>query len=266
MFKKLTVALAQIDIVWEDKNANKKICEQCVKQAADSGSDIVIFPEMTLTGFSMRVKYTGELESNSDTLDFFSSLAKKYKIAIIFGVVFFDSNSGLGKNMAIAVDSKGVIISSYQKIHPFSLASEDRFFSSGKKLAEFNLNGWKCSLAICYDLRFSELFESISNARPDIIFVIANWPQTRREHWEKLLCARALDTQSIVVGVNRVGKGNGLSYSGFSQAYEADGTLLLNAKSKKGLSIAEFDRRKTAEWRKKFPLFRDKKFHLYKHL
>lgn len=261
----LAVAIAQVDIIWEDKAQNRRCCEKLIKQSALDGADIIVFPEMTLTGFTMHSATMGEAEKESETVSFFSSLAKIHKIAIIFGVIFRD-RLGKGRNMAITVDKNGRVIARYQKIHPFSYAREDRYYKSGNQLVAFRLNGWKCAVAICYDLRFAGLFEAMAQQKPDMIFVIANWAKKRIEHWKILLAARALDTQAFVVGVNRVGEGDGVFYNGCSRVHGPDSALVHDAKNATGIQIVPVDLVMVRDWRKKFSSLRDKKTGLYPHL
>ncbi len=261
----LKIALAQMDIAWEDKEKNKRRCEAYVRRASAQGADVIVFPEMTLTGFTMRASKFGEAEAASETMAYFSSLARTHRVGIVFGVIFSAEN-GRGKNMAVALDRRGNMLSHYQKIHPFSFSGEDKAYESGDELGFFQLKDWQCALTICYDLRFAGLFEKIAERKPDVVFIIANWAEKRIEHWETLLRARALDTQAFVVGVNRVGKGGGITYNGHSLVYAPDGTRVLDAKSKEGMHIATIDRRAVTNWRKKFPSLRDKKPEVYERL
>lgn len=261
----LTLALAQMNSAWEDKEKNKAQCKKYVLGAVQRGANAIVFPEMTLTGFTMRAAKFGEAENTSETVAFFSALARAHRIAIVFGVIFLDAD-GRGKNMAVAVDQRGQLLSAYQKIHPFSFGGEHKTYAPGNTLGLFRLLKWSCALTVCYDLRFAGLFERIAEHRPEVIFVIANWADKRIEHWEALLRARALDTQAYVVGVNRFGTGGGVKYSGHSRVYGPDGSLLADAESKTGLCFVTLRKQPLVKWRKSFPSLRDKKPELYSHL
>ncbi len=259
------VALAQMNVEWEDKTKNQTTCEELVAKAANRGVDIVIFPEMTLTGFSMNVAKVGELNNRSQTTRFFADLASKYKLGIVFGVVE-KTLSAKGANTAIFVDRSARVKARYQKIHPFSFSGEHKHFISGEKLSFFTVNGLRFVLAICYDLRFPGMFEAISRYKPDATIVIANWPQQRISHWKTLLCARSLDLQSYVIGVNRLGDSPVGKYNGESTVYDPGGKAILKLNNKAGVGYVDLKKADVLEARRKFPSVKDKKFSVYKNL
>ncbi len=260
----LRVALGQIDIAWEDKEANQKTCADFVDRVAAT-SDIIVFPEMTLTGFTMKVAENAEQSTGSTTRQFFLGLAKQARQWIIFGLVEKAKATNKGKNMAYVLDPRGTVAAAYQKIHPFSFGKEDRFYQGGNKLGLFTVKGWKAAVVICYDLRFPGLFEVLAKHKPEVIFVIANWPKARIADWHALLRARALDMQSYVVGVNRIGEGNGLQYSGGSEVYGPDGVLICQALSKEA-TVVVLEKTAVARRRKVFSSLADKKPGVYSRL
>lgn len=253
------VALGQIDISWEAKEKNKKTCEKVVRLAVARGADLVIFPEMTLTGCS---KF-GEPIKNSDTVSFFRRLALMHKINILFGVALTAGSSRKSGNRALVADKTGRIISTYQKIHPFSFSGENRYCEPGNKLSFFKINGLKFSLVICYDLRFPGMFEAISKKSTDAIVVIANWPQARIHHWKMLLAARALDTQSYMIGVNRVGKEGEDIYNGQSAVFDPTGQLLNKLSSSPSIFMVTLQKKVIDNYRKSFSSLRDKRPSIY---
>ena len=264
MDSKIKIALAQFDIDWENKISNQKKCQKIIKNAKKNGASLVVFPEMTLTGFSMNIGLISETENSSMTILFFKSMARLNNINIIFGVVLKDEGRK-AKNIAVAVNTKGKVISKYQKIHPFSYVKEDDFFEAGKKVAIFKIKNIKFSMIICYDLRFPCLFDAISKHRPDIIVVIANWPQKRITHWDLLLRIRAMDVQSFIVGVNRTGEGNGIKYNGHSSVYAPTGDKIFPTGHPKS-KLFLLNKKKVISTRKTFPTLKDKKYNLYKAL
>lgn len=260
----LRIGLAQMEIAWEDKAMNRERCAAIIRRAAQRGIELLVFPERTLTGFSMAVARTGESMAESSTIDFFRTEARRHQVAIVFGLDTKERGSRKGGNVAVAVDRNGRVLAQYAKTHLFSFSDEQRFFMAGNTLAFFSLNGMRCALAICYDLRFPGLFEAIAREKPDVIFVIANWPTARIADWDALLKARALDTASYIVGVNRVGKGNGLDYNGHSSVYDPSGERLLLLSRGAALGTMTVDRAVVAKRRAQFPSFRDKRHGLYR--
>ena len=187
----MRVALAQTDMVWEDKKASIQKAEKMVSEAAKSKADIIIFPEMSFTGFSMNLEKIGEKRDCSETVSCMSTLSKKYNIAIGFGWASLpDKKGGKGKNIFSVTDREGKLIAEYEKIHPFTYGGESRVYEGGEKLVSFSFKGHNISLFVCYDLRFPEVFQAAAK-KSDVMFVIAQWPETRSIHWQTLLRARA---------------------------------------------------------------------------
>lgn len=259
----LKVYLAQIDIAWEDKAVNQKIILAETKKAVRLGADVVVFPEMTLTGFAVSSTSAAENEATSESLAFFKKNAKQNKIAVVCGVLV---KSGKKKsNLAFIINSKGAVLTRYQKMHNFTFGGEDNHFVPGQKITTATINGFKLAPVICYDLRFPGLFEALSKKRPDVFLVIANWPAARSVHWQQLLPARALDTQSFVVGVNRVGEGSGLHYSGNSAAYNPWGEKIVDCNSGGGKMVT-LKKNELTEIRNKFSSLKDKRYKIYSSL
>lgn len=253
----MRVALAQTDMVWEDKKASIQKAEKMVSEAAKSKADIIIFPEMSFTGFSMNLEKIGEKRDCSETVSCMSTLSKKYNIAIGFGWASLpDKKGGKGKNIFSVTDREGKLIAEYEKIHPFTYG--------GEKLVSFSFKGHNISLFVCYDLRFPEVFQAAAK-KSDVMFVIAQWPETRSIHWQTLLRARAIETQSYIVGVNSFGVRDGLGYSGDSMAIDSIGNILGQLSGREGMLICDIDDR-AWELRNKFAIGKDRRENLYYRL
>lgn len=259
----IKIALISLEQLWEDKEANLELCKKYIQKAYECNADLIIFPEMTLTGFSNNIKIIAEDFKNSQTIKSFSILAKKYKMGIIFGVVVKNGNKGL--NESIFMDNNGKIIGKYIKIHPFSLADEDKFFDPGDKLSIADFTGIKFGLTICYDLRFPELYSALGK-QSDIVVNIANWPAKRVNHWDILLRARAIENQIFMIGVNRIGKDeNGLEYVESSKIINANGDELGFDKYN-DMKIYEIDTKWTKDFKMKFNTVKDRKIEFYKEI
>ena len=133
-------------------------------------------------------------------------------------------------NSLIHINNKGELVSKYQKVHPFSFGNEDKNYSKGEKDWNTQIEDFKIGLSICYDLRFPELYRLYAKERVDALVSIANWPDTRIEHWRTLLKARAIENQCYMIGVNRVGKDPKLNYVGYSGVYDPMGKELVSVK------------------------------------
>lgn len=251
----MKVALIQLDIVWEDKQANFKNAEGLIKEAAQTGCDIVVLPEMFSTGFSMNVKGIAE-EEDGLTASFLSGMAKRHSINVIGGFAARGKGS-MGKNVAHVYGRDGVLFSSYSKMHPFCPAGEHDHYEGGEGPVVFKLDGVPASIFICYDLRFPEAIRAVAR-EVNAVFVIANWPSERVEHWRALLKARAIENQCFVIGLNRIGTdSNGIVYPGASGVFGPDGREICAASEQDELVVCEFDPREAEKLRSDFPFLDD---------
>lgn len=255
----MKIGLGQLDIVWENKKQNQIKCEQMLKEAKKNSVDLLIFPEMTLTGFSMNTNVIGENFEASDTIAFFQKKSIEYQMAIVFGYVEKTDKKAL--NRLVFID-RGSILIHYAKIHPFSFGEENLYYQCGNTLGQCVFGDFHMSTFICYDLRFPELFQACSK-KSEVMVVIANWPQTRVEHFRALLKARAIENQCYVIGVNRVGEGKGLIYEGSSGIYDPYGQLITKETNSEQLIIGEIEKNIVINCRKEFPQQNDKRFSLY---
>lgn len=260
----MKVALVSLDQIWQDKVSNMQLCEVYIKEATKFGADLVIFPEMTLTGFSMDIEAIAESERTSKTVEKFTRMATKHQINLMFGVVIRADNRA--RNVLYFVDKKGDIKASYTKIHPFTYAGENKYFISGEKATVVRCNEDNLALTICYDLRFPELYAVLAESS-DIMINIANWPARRIDHWQTLLKARAIENQVFMIGVNRTGiDGNGLEYVESSAIYNANGDKLEPYDTFKDMQLFDVDTNWTKMYRKRFNTVADRRIELYQEL
>ena len=260
----MNIALVSLDQVWEDKELNIKECEIYIEEASNNKADLIIFPEMTLTGFSMDIELIGEKKESSASVNYFQKLAKTYQIAIIFGVVFLNNNKAT--NNLIFVDRNGKMIVQYTKIHPFSFSGEGEVYQGGDKIGLVEFKDCTVGLSICYDLRFPELYSALGNTS-DLIINIANWPKRRISHWHSLLKARAIENQLFCIGVNRTGlDGNNLEYEESSLIFNANGESLSPDYTYKLMNIFAVNLNWTKLFKGKFNTTQDRKIELYKEI
>ncbi len=248
----MKIALIQYDPVWENKSVNIEKIKTLLSQT--DATDILIFPEMTLTGFTMKSNdFAEELEGQSYL--YFSSLAKEKKCAVMYGMI--EKGKKKNFNTLVHLNNQGKIISTYRKIHPFSYSSEDIFYGKGKNNVVTKVKGIKIGLSICYDLRFPELYRFYAKEKVHLIVDIANWPDSRVEHWRTLLKARAIENQCYVAGVNRVGNDTKLHYNGFSSVFDPMGNEIVAVGNEEKVIFAEIDKTYIDEVRKKLPFLDD---------
>ncbi len=252
----MKIALLQMDIAWEDREANLRRAAALVEEAARAGADVAALPEMFSTGFSMNPADFAEPEDGR-TASSLSALAGRHGICLVAGFQTIRPGGGKALNSAHAYGRRGELLAGYGKLHPFSAAGEDRHFRAGDGPVVFGLDGVASSVFICYDLRFPEDFRKVA-ARVVLIFVIANWPAEREDHWLSLLKARAIENQCFVAGVNRTGRdGNGVVYQGRSAIFGPWGNSLASAGSGEEVLLCEIDPGEAEKTRAKFPFLRD---------
>lgn len=260
----MKIALISLNQSWEDKEANKKLCLQHLEECKPFGLDLVIFPEMTLTGFSMNTEEIAEIFENSDTISWFAKQAQKFKINIVFGVVL--KSNLRAKNHLIFVSKDGKLLVNYAKIHPFSFSGESKFYDGGSEIKFIEFANSILGFTICYDLRFPELFQALSN-KSEIIINIANWPKKRINHWRILLKSRAIENQVYMIGVNRTGQdGNGLEYEKSSLIINPNGEEVNSIYSNKSIELFEINTSEVQNARKSFPIKDDRKIEIYRSI
>jgi omega-amidase len=264
--EQLKISLAQIDIFWEDKAKNRAKALHFIQKASEEGSKYIIFPEMTLTGFSMAVQSIGEsTDCAGGTVDWFKQQALQYNIHIGFGYAALEQGCTKGRNNFCTVSPYGEEIGMYSKIHPFSYGLESLHYTGGDVVTTFTIGEFTVSNFICYDLRFPEIFQ-IASRKAGLITVAANWPKARREHWLTLLKARAIENQCYIAGINRVGVGDNIEYLGDSLLMDPLGNVIAFGGSAETLITADIDIRSVFELRNSFRLKDDRREDLYNKL
>lgn len=259
----MKIALSMMNQVWENKSANMIVCNELAERSLKNRADLLIFPEMTLTGFSLNTSGVAEDANSSQSLLGFAELAAKHNMGVIAGLVL--KANDCFHNCAVVFGRSGEQLCHYAKIHPFSLSGENRHISGGAELATFEHEGLRFGLTICYDLRFPVLWYSLAD-KCDCIVNIANWPARRVDHWRTLLQARAIENQVYVIGVNRIGlDGNQLEYVESSYAFAPDGSIVNPVVIDEGLSIIEIEKTAVKKCQDAFPVRNDRRHTLYKN-
>jgi len=258
----MQVALIQTDIAWNDPEANIQQTRLLIETACRGGANLVVLPEMFNSGFSLA---TGELAERCNRLGIqcLTDIARKLSIFCI-GSLPEVADSGAVYNTAYVIGPQG-IVTKYRKVHLFSFGAETTAYQPGDRIECVELGGVRVTPLICYDLRFPRLFSAAAD-RTDLFVVVANWPTPRREHWMTLLRARAIENQAFVIGVNRIGAGGNLMYSGNSMAFGPSGDLLVDLGSDANMKIVTVTSEEVQVTRSAFPTLRDRRLDLYAHM
>lgn len=254
----LKVALVQANQIWENKEENLKNYDRLLETL--SGVDLILLPEMFHTGFSMNAENLAETEDSSIGLEWLKNKAKIKNAAIYTSLIFKEND--FYYNRGVFVEPTGAIYT-YDKRKTFGLAGEDKVYTAGTSETIVTYKGWKFQLQICYDLRFPEIVRNriLPNLFPayDVILYVANWPQRRSEHWKTLLKARAIENQSYVLGVNRVGTdGKELEYSGDSMLIDSLGNSELCRESVEEVVNFELSYDMLLKTREMLPFLKDR--------
>ena len=251
----LKVALIQSDLHWQSADANLAQFEEKIWQI-EGKPDLIVLPEMFTTGFTMEPQGLGE-PVNGKSYKWMKQQAAQTK-SVVLGSVIINEGGNFYNRLLVAFPDGKVL--HYDKKHLFTLAGEDKEFSSGGIRLVFEWKGWKIMPLICYDLRFPVWSRSRSESityEYDMLIYCANWPKPRVQAWDKLLAARAIENQSFALGVNRVGvDGYGKEYSGHSAAYDFFGNQMAFSEKEEILEVA-LSKEELEKYRERFPFQKD---------
>lgn len=211
----LKVTLFQVKQEWEDKEVNLTHFNQLLNEL-ENPTDLIVFPEMFQTAFTMNAKGMGET-MDGPSLNWLKQKSREKDAAIVASLIIEENGHYFNRMVFVTPDLQ---VQHYDKRKLFTLANEDEHYTSGDKNTILEYKGWKLLLQVCYDLRFPEIARNRVSEKKfdyDAIIYVANWPEKRSLHWKVLLQARAIENQCYVIGVNRVGEdANNLVYSGDS--------------------------------------------------
>ncbi|MEG1595892.1 MAG: nitrilase-related carbon-nitrogen hydrolase [Lachnospiraceae bacterium] len=256
----MKIAICQFSPKWEDMEYNFSKARTFIIRAVEQQTDFIVFPEMSFTGFTMNLQLAEK--QNGCTIEWMIRTAKEFSVAI--GAGFAKKQGIKAENHYSIVNKNGEIILDYTKIHPFSFSGEDKYYEGGTQLYTCELQDVCIGTAICYDLRFPEIFQILSQ-EAHLILVPANWPGARKEQWRALCVARAIENQAYVIGVNCVGEINHLTYTGDSCVINPMGENMIPFLEEEQVAIFELN--DDAEvYRRKFPVKQDRRPELYKVL
>lgn len=225
----MKIALLQMDIVWGDPEENVRKAEAL--RASQPGADLYVLPEMWATGFATLPEGLAEKESHSVALDWMKKTASDYSCAVCgsLAVEVEDEQGGSYRNRLYFVTPDS--ISYYDKHHLFAHGHEHEHYTAGQTHTIVNWKGVRFLLLTCYDLRFPVWARYGWAGEYDAIIYVANWPHSRMDAWNVLTHARAIENQSYVIAVNRVGSDPSCSYTGGSMMIDPIGRTICACKN-----------------------------------
>ncbi len=272
----LSITTIQTNIAWENKAANLQILENKINDLEEK-TEIIVLPEMFSTGFSMQPEKLAET-MDGETVQWMKDVAAKNKIILTGSLIIQEDDQFYNRLIWMLPNGQAGY---YDKRHLFAFGEEDKHYTAGNKRLIASAKGWKINLQVCYDLRFpvwarNRIIENKSaavetqvgspgpehmpNTRPeyDLLIYVANWPERRSHAWKTLLCARAIENQCYVVGVNRVGRdGNNINHSGNSLVIDPLGEVLYHMADAEDVFTITLQKEHVEEVRAKFPFWKD---------
>ncbi|QDR80317.1 carbon-nitrogen family hydrolase [Sporomusa termitida] len=257
----MKIAMLQMEIVAGDVAGNKNKGLALVEEAADK-ADVIILPEIWTTGYALKNVAQAAEHIDGPLMTQLAGIARKHHVNIIAGSVPVSRN-GRTYNTTMVIDRQGTIINSYEKVHLFSMYGEEHFFAPGTKLGLLSLDKMTAGVAICYDLRFPELFRSLALQGAQAVFVPAGWPAARGHHWRTLVQARAIENHLYICAVNCVGEHKGSPFYGHSLLVDPEGVIIAEGDDRETIIYGEIDPARVAGARKDMLTFADRRPDLY---
>jgi predicted amidohydrolase len=247
----LSVSLVQYDIAWENPEANMKNVERLLAQVP-SETDLVLLPEMFLTGFSMNASSLAQT-MNGDGVNWLKHIARTKNYAIGGSLIISENGSYFNRFLMATPDGN---LRTYDKRHLFRMGNEEKVFSQGKSNTIISLAGWNLMPQVCYDLRFPVWCRN-TGLKYDVLTYSVNWPAARREAYITLLKARAIENQCYVLAVNRIGTdGLGLAYAGDTLIIDYKGQIVKDIAGE-GVLSCTLSLNDLKTFRTKFPVHYD---------
>jgi len=252
----LTITLIQTEISWQNKAANLLMLKNKI-DAIDERTEIIVLPEMFSTGFTMQPELFAET-MEGETVQWMKDIAATNKIILTGSIIIIENEKYFNRLIWMLPNGQ---FGYYDKRHLFAYVYEDKYYTAGQKRLIASVKGWKINLQICYDLRFpvwSRQQSSDTETEYDLLINVANWPERRNHAWKTLLCARAIENQCFVVGVNRVGKdGKNIYHSGNSLVINPLGQVLYHKSDDEDVCTITLQKEDVEKVRTQFPFWKD---------
>jgi len=249
----LKITIFQAYLFWENVDKNLQNISLRLSMGVKEKTDLIVLPEMFNTGFSMNAAALAE-EMDGKTIRWMAQSAAKYDCVITGSLIIKENGKYFNRMIWMLPTGE---YQQYDKWHLFGMGEEDKTYTSGNEKVIVELKGWKIRLAICYDLRFPVYLRN-NDAAYDILLLIASWPDKRIAHWKALIPARAIENQSYVIAVNRVGHdGKEVYHSGHSMCIDAYGNTVYYKPEDEDLYTFSINYEDMIKIRKSFPFLKD---------
>ena len=249
----LKISLIQSELFWENQAANLEMFSKKIDSISDQ-TDLILLPEMFTTGFTMHASANAE-KMNGATMQWMKSIAIRKNCVVAGSIIIQDGEKFYNRLIWMRPDWFSI----YDKRHLFRLAGEEEVYTAGKDRLVEKIKGWKIAPLICYDLRFPVWSRRSDEFNYDLLIYVANWPERRNIAWKQLLPARAIENQSYVVGLNRIGNdGNDISHTGDSTLIDFSGNAIASMNSEARVTTLTLSMQNLYDYRKQFAFYDDR--------
>lgn len=259
MSRTVRAAAIQFNIALGEVDQNLAQASSAIERLAGQGAQLAVLPEMWSSGYSYK-RLSLLAQETPRVLDRLRELSSRLGMVLVGSLP--EKEGDCIYNCATVIEA-GEIRGSYRKLHLFSTMGEDRFLCAGDRTLTVQTSLGKLGVAICYDLRFPELFRRLALDGAEIICIPAEWPKPRQEHWRTLLKARAIENQLFVVSSNCCGVQGKLDFFGMSQIISPHGEVLAEAGEQNAEIIADLHFEEMTECRERIPCFKDRRPQIY---
>lgn len=259
--KKLTIALAQIDLAIGEPDRNCDRVRSCAEQAHARQADLLVLPELWSTASDLEHAASYATSTDKGMFEEVAAIAREHRVAIAGSLL--ESNNGRIYNTATLVDANGTLLGVYRKLHLVPMLDEDKYLSGGSEAPILDTALGKCALAVCYDVRFPELWRHYALEGARLVIMPAEFPIQRIEHWRALVPARAIENQYFIAATNRIGTSNNETFGGHSMIVDPWGEKLVEGGAEEQLLVAQIDLDQVQQVRERVPALRDRRPDVY---
>lgn len=258
----ITVALAQMAVALGRPKENHVIAQDLAAQAAAQGADLLLLPELWATGYDLDRTHEYATPLDSGHFALMAGLAQAHQLYVA-GTALETNPDGRPFNTAALYGPDGDCVGAYHKVHLWAPLGEVEHMTPGDALRAFDLPWGRVAMAVCYDLRFPELWRCLADAGAQLILIPAEWPARRVDHWRLLLRARAVENQLFVAGCNRTGTDAVEEFGGHSAVVDPWARVLIEAGSEAGLLVTTVEINEVTRARRMFPFLADRRPEVY---
>jgi omega-amidase len=263
-----TISLAQMPIREGEPEANLATARAMAATAAERGSDLLLLPELWGSGYDLSRSDLHATPLDEGLFAEMAGMARAHGMWVGGSLLGYPESAAGGQqrpwNLFALYGPDGKRAAHYGKLHLFRLMHEEQWLAAGSSPTLVAGPWGQAGLAVCYDLRFPELFRHYALAGARLILLPSEWPHPRLQHWRTLLRARAIENQCFVAASNRAGEDDsGTRFLGHSALLDPWGEAIVEGGEETGLLTATIDLSQVDTVRAKIPVFEDRRVDLY---